>query len=283
MKDMTEKISSLYPDLSKGQKKVADFVMEHYDKAAFYTAAKLSDKVGISESTVVRFAIVLGYDGYSHFQKDLQDRIRNKLTSLQRIEMADGIGEKDIIKTVMSADYDKIKKTFEDLSREAFGGAVDAILKAENIYILGLRSSATLAGFMSFYFHLMFENVRLVHTDSVSDMLEQMLRIGKRDVVIGISFPRYSKRTIQALDFASSKGSTVIVISDSPASPIVKYATHSLIAYSGMVSFVDSLVAPLSLINALIAALGICKKQELSSSFEYLESIWDEYGVYEKE
>lgn len=282
MNNVIERIKENYKRMSKGQKLIADYIINHYDKAAFITAAKLADEVGVSESTVVRFATELNYDGYPKLQKGLQEMIKNKLTSVQRIEVTNSrINEENVIKSVLQSDIDKIKKTLEEVDQKSFNSAVESILKAKKIYILGVRSSAALASFLGFYFNLIFDEVRLVHTTSVSEMFEQIVNAGKGDVVVGISYPRYSKRTIKALQFVKSQGAEVIAITDSPDSPIVYSADHALFARSDMNSFVDSLVAPLSIINALIVAIGMRKKDHVSETFEKLEKIWAEYQVYE--
>jgi DNA-binding MurR/RpiR family transcriptional regulator len=268
---------------SKGQKLIANYIMNSYDKAAFMTASKLGKTVNVSESTVVRFAVELGYDGYPSMQKALQEMIRNKLTSVQRIEVAnDRFGNQEILSMVLQSDIEKIRTTLEEVDKTAFQGAVDSILGAKNIYILGVRSSAAIATFLSFYFNLMFDNVHHIHTSSNAEMFEQMIRIDKDDVVIGISFPRYSSRTVKAMKFAYDRGATVIALTDSLAAPIARNATHTLIAMSDMVSLVDSLVAPLSVVNALIVACSYRKEEAISKTFANLEEIWDEYGVYEK-
>ena len=268
---------------SKGQKLIANYIMNSYDKAAFMTASKLGKTVNVSESTVVRFAVELGYDGYPSMQKALQEMIRNKLTSVQRIEVAnDRFGNQEILSMVLQSDIEKIRTTLEEVDKTAFQGAVDSILAAKNIYILGVRSSAAIATFLSFYFNLMFDNVHHIHTSSNAEMFEQMIRIDKDDVVIGISFPRYSSRTVKAMKFAYDRGATVIALTDSLAAPIARNATHTLIAMSDMVSLVDSLVAPLSVVNALIVACSYRKEEAISKTFANLEEIWDEYGVYEK-
>lgn len=268
---------------SKGQKLIANYIMNSYDKAAFMTASKLGKTVNVSESTVVRFAVELGYDGYPSMQKALQEMIRNKLTSVQRIEVAnDRFGNQEILSMVLQSDIEKIRTTLEEVDKTAFQGAVDSILAAKTIYILGVRSSAAIATFLSFYFNLMFDNVKHIHTSSNAEMFEQMIRIDKDDVVIGISFPRYSSRTVKAMKFAYDRGATVIALTDSLAAPIARDATHTLIAMSDMVSLVDSLVAPLSVVNALIVACSYRKEEAISKTFASLEEIWDEYGVYEK-
>lgn len=281
--DLMKKIQERIPDFSKGQKLIANYIMNHYDKAAFMTAAKLGEVVGVSESTVVRFAIELGYDGYPKLQKVLQELIKSKLTAVQRLEVSSSrIGEDNVLKSVLHSDMEKIKLTLEEVDQVSFNNIVECILNARKIYILGVRSAAPLASFMGFYFNLIFDNVRLVHTTSVSEMFEQILGANEGDVVIGISFPRYSKRTIKAMQFVKSQGAKVIAITDSNESPLSQNSDHSIIARSDMASFVDSLVAPLSVINALIVAVGMRRKQTIHETFEKLEKIWDEYQVYEK-
>lgn len=280
MKRIQDNISGL----SKSQKLIANFIFNHYDKAAFMTAAKLGEVVGVSESTVVRFAIELGFDGYPMLQKVLQELIKSKLTAVQRLEVSSNrINEENILKSVLQSDMEKIKITMEEIDQNSFNDIVESILNARKIYILGVRSSAPLASFLGFYFNLIFDNVRLVHTTSVSEMFEQILRASTGDVVIGISFPRYSKRTVKAMQYVKSQGATVIAITDSHESPLAPYADHSIIARSDMASFVDSLVAPLSVINAIIVAIGMRRKQKVYETLEKLEQIWDEYQVYEKD
>lgn len=283
MNDLITKIQSELPGFSKGQKQIARFILEHYDKAAFMTASRLGVTVGVSESTVVRFATELGYDGYPHLQRALQEMIRNKLTSVQRMEVAgDRMGGRDVLQTVLHADTDMIRVTLDEIDRDAFQGAVDALMGAKRIYILGVRSSSALASFLGFYFNLLFENVTLVHTNSVSEIFEQVLRVGPGDVLFGISFPRYSKRTLSAMKYARDRGARVIALTDSQLSPLARVANHVLLARSDMASFVDSLVAPLSVINALIVAVGMSRRDEIEQTFNKLERIWEEYDVYEK-
>lgn len=282
-KDLIRSIVGEMHTFSKGQKRIAQYILDHYDKAAFMTAAKLGITVGVSESTVVRFASELGYVGYPQLQKALQELIRNRLTSVQRMEVtSDQIGEGNILQKVLVSDIEKIRRTLEQTSLDEFEDAVQAIVAAKNIYILGVRSSSALSGFLSFYFNQIFESVKLVNTTSTSEMFEQIMRIGPDDVFIGITFPRYSKRTVNAAQYAKQNGANVVAITDSQFSPIASSADSLLLARSDMTSFVDSLVAPLSLINALIAAVGMKKKDELSNTYERLEKIWDEYNVYEK-
>lgn len=283
MNDLITKIQSELPGFSKGQKQIARFILEHYDKAAFMTASRLGVTVGVSESTVVRFATELGYDGYPHLQRALQEMIRNKLTSVQRMEVAgDRMGGRDVLQTVLHADTDMIRVTLDEIDRDAFQGAVDALMGAKRIYILGVRSSSALASFLGFYFNLLFENVTLVHTNSVSEIFEQVLRVGPGDVLFGISFPRYSKRTLSAMKYARDRGARVIALTDSQLSPLARVADYVLLARSDMASFVDSLVAPLSVINALIVAVGMSRRDEIEQTFNKLERIWEEYDVYEK-
>lgn len=283
MNDLITKIQSELPGFSKGQKQIARFILEHYDKAAFMTASRLGVTVGVSESTVVRFTTKLGYDGYPHLQRALQEMIRNKLTSVQRMEVAgDRMGGRDVLQTVLHADTDMIRVTLDEIDRDAFQGAVDALMGAKRIYILGVRSSSALASFLGFYFNLLFENVTLVHTNSVSEIFEQVLRVGPGDVLFGISFPRYSKRTLSAMKYARDRGARVIALTDSQLSPLARVADHVLLARSDMASFVDSLVAPLSVINALIVAVGMSRRDEIEQTFNKLERIWEEYDVYEK-
>ena len=268
---------------SKGQKKIANFILESYDKAAFMTASRLGKRVGVSESTVVRFAAELGYDGYPDMQKSLQKMIRNRLTSVQRIEVTnDRLGDQDLLSMVLQSDIEKIRQTLEELDRDAFDRAVDAIVAARKIYIIGVRSSAALASFLYFYCNLIFENVALVSANTSSEIFESLLRVGPGDVVIGVSFPRYSSRTVQAMSFARDRGADTVAITDSEASPLAPICRHTLRARSDMASFVDSLVAPLSLVNALLVAVSRKKTDELENTVQTLERIWDEYGVYEK-
>ena len=280
-KDLLHSISEGMSGFSKGQKLIARYIIENYDKAAFMTASKLGNTVGVSESTVVRFATEVGFEGYPQLQRALQELIRNRLTAVQRMEVtSEQMGEHDILSKVLTMDIEKIRRTLEEQSNEGFEAAADSIIAAKNIYILGIRSSAALAQFMSFYFNQIFPNVRLVTGSSASEMFEQIFRVGKDDVFIGISFPRYSKRTVKAIDYAKERGATVIAIT--AGSPLAAKCDHLLLARSDMASFVDSLVAPLSLINALIVAVGMRRQKEVGETYAQLEKIWDEYDVYEK-
>ena len=268
---------------SKGQKRIAAFILESYDKAAFMTASRLGKKVGVSESTVVRFAAELGYDGYPDMQKSLQKMIRNRLTSVQRIEVTnDRIGDQDLVSMVLQSDMEKIRLTLEELDRDAFDHAVKAIVSAKRIYIIGVRSSAAIASFLGFYFNLIFDNVVNVTAGTASEMFEYLLRVGEDDVVIGVSFPRYSSRTVQAMSFARDRKATTVAITDSEASPLAPICKYTLKARSDMASFGDSLVAPLSLVNALLVAVSRAKNDDLANTFQTLERIWEDYGVYEK-
>ena len=281
--DLLKIIQEKQNTFSKGQKQISSFILAHYDKAAYMTAAKLGALVGVSESTVVRFANELGFAGYPELQHSLQEMIRSKLTTIQRIEITnDRIGESDLLEKVLNSDIDKIKHTLEEIDRTSFENAVDDLIGAQMIYIIGMRSSSSLASFMYHYLNLVFPHVRLVRTTSGSEIFEQLLRINDKDAIIGISFPRYSKRIINALGYAKKQGAKVISITDSAASPIAANADDLLLAKSDMASFVDSLVAPLSIINALIVAIGRKKQDEIAETFGKLERIWDEYDVYEK-
>ena len=271
------------PTFSKGQKQIARFIIDHYDKAAYMTASKMGAEVGISESTVVRFVMELGYEGYAEFQKSLQEIIRTKLTAFQRVEVTNSrMGDGDILKNVLMSDIDKIRRTLEYIDPVSFNNAVDRIVTARNIYIIGVRSSSSLAGFLNYNFRMMFDNVKFVQTTSGSEMFEQIMNIGKDDVMIAISFPRYSKRIIHAVEYARGTGADVISLTDSPESPIALHASYLLVAQSDMVSFVDSLVAPLSVINALIVAVSRKRLDEFAERLRKLEVIWDKYDVYDK-
>lgn len=281
--DLLTVIRQMTPGFSKGQRLIAGYIVNHFDKAAFMTASKLGAVVGVSESTVVRFASEIGFEGYPELQRALQELIRNKLTTVQRMDVtSDQLENADVLAKVLGKDIEKIRRTLEETSRTDFEQAVDSICAARSIYIIGVRSAAALAQFMSFYFNHIFPNVRLINTTSRSEMFEQIMRIGPDDVFIGISFPRYSRRTVQACHYARTNGAKVIALTDSMQSPIAEGADHTLVARSDMVSFIDSLVAPLSLINALIVAVGLKKRGEIAQTYERLERIWDQYDVYEK-
>ena len=273
-----------YKKMSKGQKRLADYVTENYDKAVFLTAARLGEVVGVSESTVVRFATQLGYKGYPGFQKALEELVRNTLNSIQRMEVTYGrISQSEILETVLQSDIEKIKLTLTGIDQKAFELAIDTILSAKRIYVVGIRSCAPLASFLCFYLNLVCENVTAVNTNSSSEIFEQLIRINEEDVIIGISFPRYSMRTLKALEFASNRKAKVITLTDSVHSPMNLYSSCNLIARSDMASIVDSLVAPLSVINALVVALCMKKQKEVVNTLETLEQIWGEYQVYSKD
>lgn len=283
-KDILSVISNENAGFSKGQRIIAKYILENYDKAAFMTAGKLGKTVGVSESTVVRFAAELGYDGYPGMRKALQDMIRNRLTAVQRIEVAkEFMDSSNVLKAVLASDMEKLEATLHNIDQESFDLAVDTILNASHVYIVGMRSSTALAHFMGFYMNLLLDNVRVLQDTAVSEVYEQIMRIGEGDVFIGISYPRYSSRTIKAMKFAKSTGAKVVGITDNETSPFVGVADINLFAKSDMVSFLDSLVAPLSLINALIVSIGIKTADALSANFKKLESIWTEYNVYESQ
>lgn len=280
-KDLFTLISDQMTSLSKGHKLIASYILEHYDKAAFMTAQKLGQTVGVSESTVVRFASMLGFDGYPALQRSLQELMRNKLTAVQRIEVSnDRLSGEDILKQVLTRDIEKIRLTLEETSKEDFTRAVNAIEQCNTIYILGARSAEPLAKFLNYYFQLMFPHVKQIRNTTTSELFEQVMRIDEHDVIIGISFPRYSRQTVKMLEYAKSQSAHVIAITDSEASPLAPFADDLLIARSDMNSFADSLVAPLSLINALIAAVSLSNAGKVRRSFERLEQIWDKYEVY---
>lgn len=271
------------PELSKGHRKIAEYILSHYDKAAFMTASKLGESVGVSESTVVRFASELGYDGYPELQKIIQEEMRTRLTAVQRIEVSfDRFGQDEMFKSVLLHDMERIRRTLEETNPADFSEAIDLIVNASRIYIMGIRSSAALASFLGYYFKLMLPNVTVIETGSRSELYEQLMHMTDKDVLIGISFPRYSKQTVNAITYARNVGAKSIAITDVADSPIATKADKALLAKSDMVSFVDSLVAPLSLINALIVAVSIEKKDLVSHNFEMLDKIWEEYDVYEK-
>lgn len=278
--DLMRAIQIKFPRLSKGQKLIAEYILKHYDKAAFMTAAKLGASVGVSESTVVRFANELDFTGYPKLQKALQELIKNKLTTVQRIELSnDFITQENALKGVLKADMENIRATLEKINYKTFDEIVNSLFEAEKIYIIGLRSSSALAEFLAFYLNLILDNVKVV-AYGVSDIFEQMLNVNEKDVVIGIGFPRYATRTVEALAFAKSRNAKVVAITDGLLSPLAAKADYTLIAQSNMASFVDSLVAPLSVINALIIAVGLREKEKISRTFTTLETIWEEYQVY---
>lgn len=281
--DLLTVIQNRLPEFSKGQKRIANFLLEHYDKAVYLTAAKLGEITGVSESTVGRFAIELGFDGYSKLQRALEELGKTKLTAVQRIEVsADRIinGETHVLKKILEGDAERINATLNEIDENIFDNAVEKILSADRIYITGGRSSASLASFLSFYLNLMVDNVIFVNSSNVTEVFEQIYRINQNDVFIGISFPRYSQKTIKAMEYAYSKKAATIAITDSKLSPLIKFANEGLIARSDMISFMDSLVAPLSVINALLVAVSVRKKVDLIHNLTKLEKLWSEFQVY---
>jgi len=282
-KSILHTIESSIPGFSKGQKRIASYILENYDKAAFMTASKLGKLVGVSESTVVRFASELGYDGYPSMQRALQEMIRSRLTSTQRIQAAgDMLSGQDVLATVMQSDAEKLRMVISETDRAGFDAVEEKIMKARHIYILGVRSSSFLAGYLNFYLHLMFENVTLVQSNAAGEIFEQLFRIGPGDVMIAISFPRYSRVTMNTVKFAKDRGATIIAITDNELSPLYQMSDAALLAPSEMISFVDSMVAPMSMINALLVAIGYRMGKDISATFAELEDIWDEYGIFGK-
>lgn len=281
--DILSVINDRKTSLSKSHKKIAEYILQNSEKAAYMTAAKLSKNAGVSEATVIRFAYELGFDGYPEFQKKLLELAKTQLTALQRMELAyeknDGA---DILSLTLKSDIGHIEKTLESNEKSQFEAAAKEISSAKKIYITGVRSAAALAEFAGFYLHLVFDNVRLIKTTGGDDLFEQIINVGEGDVVIGISFPRYSKNTIRALEYAGKNGAAVIGITDSRTSPVEKVSDITLIAESGTMSFIDSLTAPFSLITALLAAVSMTNRKAVQDNLERLEQIWDEYEVYDK-
>lgn len=279
--DILSRISEHYDKMSKSHKAIAAFISEHYDQAVFMTAAKLGEHLGISESTVVRFASGIGYDGYPEFQKALEECVKGKLSSVQKMDAKYGrSSQSEILTSVLTADIEKLQDTINNLEPAAFESAVSTILETETIYIMGLRSNEPLAAFLHFYLNMIRGNVVMLNTTSVSETFEQMIRIGDKDCFIGISFPRYSMRTLKAMEFARDRNARVIAITDTVHSPMCMYSSCNLLARSDMVSIVDSLVAPLSVINALVVALCLKCPQEVKKNLEMLEETWNNYQVY---
>ena len=281
--DLLKMIEEGMPSFSKGQKLIAAYISEHYEKAAYLTASRLGAIVGVSESTVVRFANELGFEGYPELQAALQKLIRSRLTSVQRMEVTNSrIGEGEVLDKVLLSDVEKIRHTLEEIDRDSFETAVEHIVNAKQIYIIGVRSSSALAGFLNYNLRMIFDNVRFVQTTSGSEMFEQIMSIGQGDVMIAISFPRYSTRIINAVEYARGRNADVVALTDSRLSPIAAYADQLLIAHSDMASFVDSLVAPLSIINAMVVAVARKRHEEVSERLRVLEEVWDHYDVYDK-
>lgn len=282
-KSILHTIESGMAGFSKGQKRIANYILQNYDKAAFMTASKLGTKVGVSESTVVRFASELGYDGYPSMQRALQEMIRSRLTSTQRIQAAgDLLSGQDLLSAVVQSDMDKLRMMVGEADRKEFDRVVDKIMEARHIYILGVRSSSFVAGYLNFYMHLLFENVTLVQSNAAGEIFEQLLRVGPGDVMIAISFPRYSNVTMNTVKFAQDRGATIIAITDNMLSPVYQLSDAALLAPCEMISFVDSMVAPLSLVNALLIAVGYRLGTDVSRTFAELENIWNAYGVFGK-
>ncbi len=281
--DLIEIIEKALPQMSKGQKRIAAYITDHCEKAAYMTASRLGEESGVSESTVVRFAIELGFEGYPGLHRAMQETLRKRLTSVQRMEVANNrFAEGSVLDQVLAEDAERIRQTLESVDRKAFDDAVEAILSANTIYVLGMRSSFALAEFLDHNLSLIFPNVHLVRNAAGAEIFEHLLRVREGDAVITISFPRYSQRIINAAEFANSRGAKVIAITDGPSSPIAKNAAAGLFAKSDMASFADSLVAPLSIINALLAAIGVKKQAEIAETLATIEAVWDEYDVYDK-
>ena len=282
-KSILHTIESSMSGFSKGQKRIAGYILENYDKAAFMTASKLGKLVGVSESTVVRFASELGYDGYPSMQRALQEMIRSRLTSTQRIQAAgDLFDRQDLLGAVLQSDIDKLREIVAEADRTEFDNVVERIMGARHIYILGVRSSSFVAGYLNFYMHLLCENVTLVQSNAAGEIFEQLFRIGPEDVMLAISFPRYSKVTMNTVKFAQDRGASIIAITDNELSPVDQMSDAALLAPCEMISFVDSMVAPLSLINALLVALAHRMGTDVATTFAELEDIWNEYGVFGK-
>ena len=280
--DLLSVLAKRISGFSKGQKLIAKYILNNYDKAAFMTAGKLGNVVGVSESTVVRFATELGYDGYPTMRKAMQEMIRNRLTAVQRIEVAKKmIDDRDLSRSILTSDIQNLQTTIDNLDQDSFEAAVEAIVSAKNVYIVGMRTSTALANFLGLYLNLLRSGVNVVHDTAASEIFEQLMRIGEGDLCIGISFPRYSSHTVDAMNYAKKMGAKTVALTDSAVSPINDLADISMYAKSDMVSFLDSLVAPMSLINAIIAAVGIRNQETVSATFEKLENIWTEHDVYE--
>ena len=281
-KDILALISRDNSGFSKGQRLIAKYILENYDKAAFMTAGKLGKTVGVSESTVVRIAAELGYDGYPGMRKALQEMIRSRLTSVQRIEAAkDLIDDRNILKAVLSDDIDKLQATLEEIDQESFDRAIDLIMSAKNIYIFASRTSQSLSNFMAFYLNMLRDGVHLVQ-NTAAEAYEQLIRIGGGDLFVGFTFPRYSSRSLKVMRFAKDRGAAALALTDSESSPLYGVADVCLFAKSEMVSFVDSLVAPLSLVNAIVIAVAARSRDQLAETFKDLENVWSEYKVFEK-
>ena len=275
-------IQSQYTRFSKGQKLIAQYILKNYDKVAFMTACKLGEAVGVSESTVVRFANALGYSGYPKLQDALQEVIKNKLTTVQRVDMVKEFNDDSaILKKIVKSDMDNIKDTLEEIDEKAFEEAANRILKAKRIYIVGMRSSFTIAQYLGFYLGIILDSVHVIRTD-MGDDFEQVVKINEDDVLIAISFPRYSKKSYQIVSYAKEKGAHIVSLTDSPFAPVASFTDNLLLVKSNMVSFVDSLVPALSIANALIVSVGMKEKEDIKQHFDDLEAIWEKYSVYDK-
>jgi DNA-binding MurR/RpiR family transcriptional regulator len=282
MQDMIDRLNQSGKRLSKGHRKIAQYIVEHYEKAVFMTASKLGESVGVSESTVVRFASAMGYEGYPQLQRSLQELVSHRLTANQRFEMSTEIDPREALGVVLKSDMQNLRATMEQMDVAVFEDVVNRLLSAKSIYVMGLRSAAPLAQFMGYYLNYIFDNVHLV-SSGATDVFEEISKLKENDVLVGISFPRYSTRTLEAMRFAKRCGAQVVAITDGPMSPLADMADATLTARTDMASFVDSLAAPLSLINALLVALGLHRKEALKEHFRQLESIWETYEVYLEE
>ena len=282
MKDLIDQLNQSKRRLSKGHRKIAQYIVDHYDKAVFMTASKLGESVGVSESTVVRFASAMGYEGYPQLQRALQELVSHRLTANQRVEMSTDIDPHDALPFVLKSDIQNLRATMEGLDGAVFDDVVARMLKARAIYVMGLRSAAPLAQFMAYYLNYIFDDVHLVSSGS-TDVFEEISSLSEKDLLVGISFPRYSSRTLEAMRFAKRTGAEVVAITDGPMSPLAAIASATLVARTDMASFVDSLAAPLSVINALLVALGLHRREALTAHFRRLENIWETYKVYLEE
>ena len=281
-RNLLAEIEENFSRFSKSQKIISKYILENYDKAAYMTASKLGSAVSVSESTVVRFAIELGFEGYPEFQHALQEIVRIKLTSFQRMDVTNSlIGDGDVLTKVLNSDIDKLKRTIDEIDRKAFDASVEALVSAKNIYIIGIGSSAMLASSLGHSFQMIFDNVKILDASSADEIYTQILNVAAGDVIVAISFPRYSRKLISAVSFAKDSGARIIALTDSPSSPIAAFADDLLIARSDMASFADSLIAPMSVINALVVAVSRKKQDELRIKLHQLEKIWDEYNVYD--
>lgn len=279
MQDLIRRVNHTGKRLSKGHRRIAEFIIQNYDKAVFMTASSLGNHVGVSESTVVRFAVALGYEGYPQLQRALQELVRHRLTAVQRFEMTSDLSQREVLQAVLKGDMQNIRSTMDEVDERIFNNVIDRLVNARAIYVMGVRSAAPLAQFLGYYLHFMFDNVHIA-SNGVIDIVEKISRVGEKDVLVGISFPRYSARTIEAMRFALSCGAQVIGITDGPMSPLMDVSTECLVARTDMASFVDSLAAPLSLINALIVSIGLRRREELSEHLARLEEVWQMNNIY---